>query len=98
MMCFAFNPEVLPVPTQGTSTPSPGGTGDPPAVLGGRGHAWGLDQPPTSGRSASLSALQGAPGHHHGEDQSLDLPVAARLCFLQKTEGSLALPKVPHIY
>lgn len=80
MMCFAFNPEVLPVPTQDTSTPSLGGTGDPPAVLGGGGHAWDW----ISDRSASLSALQGAPGHHHSEDQSLELPVAARLCFFAK--------------
>lgn len=53
MMCFAFNPEIFPVPTQGTNTASLGGRGDPLAVPGGRGHAWGQDQPPTSGRFAS---------------------------------------------
>lgn len=98
-MHFAFNPDIFfPVPTQSTNTPSLGGRGDPLAVPGGCGRAWGLDQPPTCGRFASLPVLQGAPGHHCGEDQSLDLPVAARLCFLQKAEGSEALPKVPLLF
>lgn len=97
-MHFVFNPEIFPVPTQGTNTPPLGGRGDPLAVPGGCGHAWGLDQPPMSSRFASLSVLQGAPGHHHGEDQSLGRPVAARLCFLQKIEGSMALPEVPLVF
>lgn len=58
MMCSAFNPEIFPAPTQGTNRSSLGGRGNPLAVLGGCGHAWELDQPPTSGRFASLSVLQ----------------------------------------
>lgn len=57
-MCSAFNPEIFPAPTQGTNKSSLGSRGNPLAGLGGCGRAWELDQPPTSGRFASLSVLQ----------------------------------------
>lgn len=58
-MFFAFNPEIFPVPTQGTNTPSLCGRWDPLAVLGGCGHAWGVDQPPMSARFAPEREHQG---------------------------------------